>query len=135
MTKTLPEVFTIQEDFPPVSYDDWRVVIDQALKGAPFERKLVTRTYDGVDVQPIYSRRDEGEGDDPLGVPGFSPYVRGSSLLGATQSGWDLRQEFTHPDLSETNRAILNDLDGGVTSLHLQLDRAASFFSNSHQPV
>ena len=55
MTKTLPEVFTIQEDFPPVSYDDWRVVIDQALKGAPFERKLVTRTYDGVDVQPIYS--------------------------------------------------------------------------------
>ncbi len=125
MTKTLPEVFTIQNDFPPVSYDQWRSVVDQALKGAPFDRRLVTHTYDGVDVQPIYSRRDESERDDPFGVPGFFPFIRGSRLLGAAQSGWDLRQEFTHPDPAATNQAVLSDLEGGVTSLHLRFDLAA----------
>jgi methylmalonyl-CoA mutase len=125
MTKTLPKAFTIEEDFPPVDYDQWRSTVDQTLKGAPFERRLVTRTYDGVDVQPIYSRRDETGADDPLGFPGMPPFVRGSRPLGAAQCGWDLRQEFTHPCLSQTNQAILADLQGGVTSLHLRLDRAA----------
>ena len=126
MTKTLPETFTIQDDFPPVDYDQWRSVVDQALKGAPFERKLVTRTYDGVEVQPIYSSRDEVECDDPLGVPGFTPFLRGSHVLGHAQRGWDLRQEFRHPDPAATNRSILSDLQGGVTSLHLRFDSAAS---------
>jgi methylmalonyl-CoA mutase len=125
MTKTLPAEFTVQDDFPPVNYDDWRTLVDQALGGASFERKLVKRTYDGVNVQPIYGRHDELRGDDPLGFPGLAPFARGSRPLGAAQSGWDLRQEFAHPDLSRTNQAILNDLKGGVTSLHVRLDMAA----------
>jgi methylmalonyl-CoA mutase len=125
MTKTLPETFRIQDDFPPVDYDQWRSVVDQALGGAPFERKLVSRTYDGVDIQPIYCSRGEGQLDDPLGVPGFTPFIRGSHLLGQTQCGWDLRQEFRHPDPAATNRSILSDLKGGVTSLRLRFDAAA----------
>jgi methylmalonyl-CoA mutase len=40
-------------------------------------------------------------------------------------SGWDLRQEHAHPDLAITNKAIIDDLKGGVTSLLLRLDSAA----------
>ncbi len=115
----------IQNDFPPADYEQWRALADAALKGASFQQKLVTHTYEGIDVQPIYTRRDQlGEGD-PFGFPGLPPFVRGGQPLGAAVTGWDLRQEHAHPDLTVTNRAILDDLSGGVNSLLLRLDFAA----------
>jgi methylmalonyl-CoA mutase len=117
--------FTLRDDFPPVSYDDWRPLAEADLQGASFEQKLVTHTYEGLDIQPVYTRRDRpGEGD-PDGFPGLPPFVRGARPLGAVATGWDLRQEHAHPDLSITNQAILDDLQGGVTSLLLRLDTAA----------
>ncbi len=124
MTKTPADEFAIQDDFPPVTYDEWRGVVDEALKGAPFERKLVTQTYEGIDIQPVYSRRDALSDEDPLGFPGFAPFVRGTHPLAAALTGWDLRQEYAHPDLAVTNREILDDLEGGTTSLLLRLDAA-----------
>jgi methylmalonyl-CoA mutase len=121
----LAEKFTLREDFPPVSYEDWRSVAESALRGASFERKLVTHTYEGFDLQPIYTRRDQPDHDDPSGFPGFPPYVRGSRPFGAALTGWDLRQEHAHPDLKISNRAILDDLEGGVTSVLMRLDKAA----------
>jgi methylmalonyl-CoA mutase len=44
--------------FPPVTYAEWRAVVEQDLKGVPFEKKLVTRTPEGIDVQPLYRRED-----------------------------------------------------------------------------
>jgi methylmalonyl-CoA mutase len=123
MTKTLPETFTIQQDFPPVDYDDWRAIVDKALGGAPFERKLVRRSYDGIEIQPLYSDRDQLAAD-PSGLPGFAPFIRGSYPLAAATCGWDLRQEFADPDPAQCNRSILNDLNAGVTSLQLRFDAA-----------
>jgi methylmalonyl-CoA mutase len=117
--------FTLRDDFPPVGYDEWRPLAEADLEGASFEQKLVTHTYEGIDVQPVYTRRDRLGEDDPNGFPGLPPFVRGSQPLGAVQTGWDLRQEHAHPDLAVTNRAILADLQGGVTSLLLRLDFAA----------
>jgi methylmalonyl-CoA mutase len=116
---------TLADDFPPVGYDEWRALAEADLQGAPFEHKLVTHTYEGIDVQPVYTRQDHpGEGD-PEGFPGLPYFVRGARPLGAVQTGWDLRQEHAHPDLAATNAAILEDLQGGVTSLLLRLDVAA----------
>jgi methylmalonyl-CoA mutase len=95
------------------------------LHGAAFEQKLITHTYEGIDIQPVYTRRDlPGEGD-PNGFPGLPLFVRGARPLEAVQTGWDLRQEHAHPDLAATNQAILEDVQGGVTSLLLRLDIAA----------
>jgi methylmalonyl-CoA mutase len=117
--------FTLRDDFPPVDYDAWRPLAEADLEGASFEQKLVTHTYEGIDLQPVYTRRDRpGEGD-PDGFPGLPPFVRGSRPLGAVPTEWDLRQEHAHPDLVTTNQAILEDLQGGVTSLLLRLDAAA----------
>ena len=125
MTKKLPEEFTIRDDFPPVGYDEWRALAEKSLNGAPFERKLVTHTYEGIDVQPIYCRRDQLGDGDPYTFPGLTPFVRGSRPLGAVLSGWDVRPEYSQPDLDVTNREVLADLEGGATSLHLRLDAAA----------
>ena len=117
--------FTLADDFPPVDYDQWRSLAEADLKGASFERKLVTRTYEGIDVQPVYTQRDWPSEEDPAGFPGLPPFVRGSHPLGSVTCGWDLRQEHAHPDLEISNRAILEDVKGGVTSLLLRLDFAA----------
>src|SRR5262245_567414 len=116
--------FTLR-DFPPAGYDEWRALAEADLQGAPFEQKLVTRTYEGINVQPLYTRRDRPAEGDPDGFPGLAPFVRGSRPHGAVQAGWDLRQEHAHPDPAAANQAILEDLRGGVTSLLLRLDAAA----------
>jgi methylmalonyl-CoA mutase len=127
----LPEQFTLADDFPPVTYEDWRKLVEADLQGASFEQKLVTHTYEGIDIQPVYTRRDALADDEVHSLPGFAPYVRGATPLGAVLTGWDLRQEYAHPDLKVVNQSILADLDGGVTSLLLRLDRAAR---SGHDP-
>jgi methylmalonyl-CoA mutase len=122
---TLSPDFSIRDDFPPVDYDQWRKLVDADLKGASFEKQLVTHTCEGIDLQSLYCRKDFPSGSDPYGFPGLPPYIRGSQPLGALQSGLDLRQEHLHPDLETTNRAILEDVAGGVTSVLLRLDAAA----------
>ena len=77
MSGTLPSEFSVEDDFPPIEYDSWRELVDQALGGAPFEKKLVSRTYDGLNIQPIYSGRDVSGDADPLGFPGLEAHVRG----------------------------------------------------------
>ncbi|TWU65869.1 methylmalonyl-CoA mutase family protein [Crateriforma conspicua] len=115
---------TVTDDFPPVDYDTWRQQVESDLKGAPFDRKLVSHTYEGIDIQPVYSSKDQLDGTDPLGVPGAVPFTRGAHPMGPIMCGVDQRQEHTHPDLEAANQAILGDLEGGVTSLTLRLDKA-----------
>ncbi len=115
--------FTIRDDFPPASYQQWRALAEADLKGATFEQKLVTQTYEGIAIQPLYTQRDQLP-DAELGLPGCFPFVRGARPAEAACE-WDLRPEYAHPDLQETNRAILEDLQGGVTSVLLRFDAAA----------
>lgn len=44
----LPRTFDICESFPNVDEAQWRALVEQDLNGAPFERKLVTHTYEGL---------------------------------------------------------------------------------------
>ena len=65
--------FALHDDFPPVGYEAWRALAEADLAGASFEQKLITHTYEGIDLQPVYTRRDHpGEGD-PEGFPGRPP--------------------------------------------------------------
>src|SRR5260370_19195896 len=112
-------------DFPPVGFDQWRAGVLAELKGAPFEKRLVTRTFEGIDIQPLYTAEDWPSDGDPSGFPGFLPLTRGSQVLGHAVAGWDIRQEHLHPDPAEANRAILEDLEHGVTAIQLRLAAAA----------
>ena len=114
------------EEFPAASYDQWRAAVDKDLAGAPFEKKLVSHTYEGIDIQPVYSDRDwSADGtSDPSGYPGFSPRTRGADPMGLAACGWDVRQEHADPDLAKSYQLILEDLQRGATSLQLRFDVA-----------
>ncbi|GLY52931.1 methylmalonyl-CoA mutase family protein [Lentzea sp. NBRC 102530] len=100
MELALPAEFRPNE-FPAASREQWRELVDAVLRktGASYD-SLVTRTYDGIELQPLYTR------DDALPAP--------YALVPAKQ-GWDVRQRHAVPDPV----ALMNDLEGGVTSLWL----------------
>jgi methylmalonyl-CoA mutase len=105
---------------------EWRKKVDVELKGAPFEKKMVTRTLEGIDIQPLYVEEDWPREGDPSGFPGLFPYTRGTDLIARTRNGWDIRQEFREPNPADANAVIKTDLARGVTSVLLRLAGSAS---------
>ena len=104
--------------FPPTSHEAWLKLVDKVLAGADFDKKLVSRTYDGLAIQPLYTRADWKSEGDPSGFPGGAPFTRGATALGTTR-GWDVRQSVGHADLALTNRLILDELEKGAMSILL----------------
>lgn len=119
-----PQTERLFSGFSPSSDADWRKAAEESLDGAPFEKKLVTRTPEGIDLQPIYSRAD-GE-KLALGEtwPGFKPYVRGTEPLGARANGWLICQELPYGQPEEFNAALLRDLNQGQNAVNLLFDVA-----------
>lgn len=109
-------------EFPPPAPTDWRRVAEESLEGAPFEKKLVTRTPEGIDLQPIYTRADAGAAAGEW--PGLPPYGRGAVALGARAHGWRICQELPYGSPPEFNAALLQDLNRGQNAVHLLLDMA-----------
>ena len=99
--------FTLRDDFPPADYDEWRALAEADLGGASFEQKLVTHTYEGIDVQPVYTRRDWPGEEDPFGFPGLPPFVRGSQPLGAVSRG-RVTAALHNPQEASALREVLN---------------------------
>ncbi len=111
-------------DFPPTPYQEWKDAAEAGLKGASFEKKLVAKTYENIDLQPVYTREDL-EGLSHLGnLPGFSPFVRGTREEGYLTSSWDISQELPYGTPATYNEALKRDLERGQTAVNIILDRA-----------
>ena len=74
--------------FPPATYADWRATVEQELKGVPLENKLVTRTPEGIDVQPLY-RREDAAALKFTAAPGEPPYLRGARRPDERGKRWE----------------------------------------------
>ncbi|MDE7407539.1 MAG: acyl-CoA mutase large subunit family protein, partial [Muribaculaceae bacterium] len=81
--------------------------------GVPFEKKLVWRTNEGFNVQPMYRREDIENLKTTESLPGEYPYVRGTR----TDNDWLTRQEIVATDPREANATALDVVTKGVTSL------------------
>jgi methylmalonyl-CoA mutase len=115
----VPELLT---EFTPASPADWRKAAEESLAGAPFEKKLVTRTPEGIDLQPIYTADDTAKLAEQW--PGLPPYVRGSAPLGQRAEGWHICQEPDSTDAAAFNAALLRDLSRGQNAVSLPLAMA-----------
>lgn len=101
--------------FPSVPEDEWRRAVERDLKGASFEKRLLSRLHEGLTIEPLFTSRQAPPEPDPSGFPGFPPFIRGGRFGGH----WDLRQEYADPDLEESRAAIRDDLAHGASSLWL----------------
>ncbi len=104
-------------DFDLAGRDQWMELVEQVLRGAPFDKKLVGTTYDGIRIQPLYTGADHA-GDS--GVPGVAPFTRGGRVVGGA---WQVRQAHSR---ATGNRAILDDLGGGADAIELHIDGETS---------
>lgn len=108
------------DQFPGVSYEEWRAKVEADLKGADFNKKLVWRTNEGFNVEPIYRAEDIAGFKTTGSLPGEYPYVRGTR----TDNDWLTRQDIVAETAAEANAVALDVLGKGVTSLGFRVESA-----------
>lgn len=110
------------EEFPQPTYQDWRQAAEKSLKGASFD-KLITDTYEGISLKPLYLQEDIRNLPHTGSLPGIAPFVRGNEPLGYLTNPWEVSQEFSQASPETMNQAIQNDLERGQGTLHIVLDQ------------
>jgi methylmalonyl-CoA mutase len=96
MTDKLP----LAADFPPASREDWLKLVRTVLKDRPYER-LISRTYDGLDIEPLYGRAKEAQ------------------PVAGRRGPWRVMARVDHPDPAAANAEALHELENGATGLAL----------------
>jgi methylmalonyl-CoA mutase len=138
-TRTEQLDLALAGEFPRATREQWLAEAYKVLgRGSPdataedlekrFRRVLVTHTYDGLDISPLYDLDDPRS--DP-GLPGQAPFVRGRTAAGATAGGWEVCQRLeVGPDGRPAGAAVA-ELEGGANSLWLGLETAPSVDSSA----
>ncbi len=85
-------------EFPSVTHDEWLKLVETVLKGADFNKVLVGKTYNDIDIQPLYPR-----------VANASPEGR---VAGAMP--WRVDQRIDHTDIAAANAQMRDDENGGT---------------------
>ena len=111
-------------EFPEATLDQWHAEVVKLLKGAPFEKKMLTPTYEGITLKALYTQDDIRDLSFPAVMPGDSPYPRSTRVLGFREGAWLVAQELPYPTYEELNEALRQDLERGQTAVNLLLDRA-----------
>jgi methylmalonyl-CoA mutase len=110
MNEPLNSPLALAAEFPATDAAEWRKLVDVALKGASFEKRLVSQTYDGLRVEPLYPRA--------VGVEPVAGRKAGAA--------WTIMQRVDHPDALAANKQVLSDLENGATGLTLVMASSAN---------
>ncbi len=116
MAETKEKLF---DQFPPVSTEEWKEKVVADLKGADFDKKLVWRTSEGFNVNPMYRAEDIADLKTTDSLPGEYPYIRGTR----TDNNWLVRQDIQVTDIAAANAKAKDLLTKGVESLGFELPK------------
>lgn len=106
-------------EFRAPTYEEWKKEAEALLKGAPFDKKMLTKTPEGIVLQPIYNASDAGPAP---ALPGSGDYVRGIDASGYRARPWLISQELYAAEPAEFNRKVKDAISKGQTSVELVLD-------------
>lgn len=98
----------LAENFAPTSERQWRKLVEGALKGGAFD-KLVSRSDDSIDIQPLYSRR-------------------AGPRIARANGPWRVLARVDHPDAAIANSQALDDLTNGADGLQVVFAGAAGAY-------
>ncbi len=101
-------------EFPPIETKQWEEKIITDLKGADYEKKLVWKTIESINIKPYYRAEDLKNIDYLDTFPGDFPYLRGNKT---SSNNWHIRQDIIVDNIEEANKKALDILMKGVTSL------------------
>ncbi|MDU0343986.1 methylmalonyl-CoA mutase subunit beta [Bosea rubneri] len=96
----LPE--TVAAAFPLPDQAQWRSAVDKVLKGADFEKRLVSQSADGIRIAPLY------------------PAAHAKTRPFRSEAGrWHVAARLDHPSPVSARDLALADLEGGADTLVL----------------
>ena len=119
---------TEEQAFPPTSWASWKERATAELGGgADFESALVTRTPEGVRIQPVYETPPPGSAT-PAGFatpvtgvgpacPGEAPHLRGAGRLGPLTGPTRICPIVQSLSLEEAAERIREEIGGGMRAL------------------
>lgn len=127
-----PEKLTLAGEFETPMRQQWRELVAGVLARSgrevspeEAEAALATVTDDGITIAALYAAEDAP--DVATGVPGLSPFVRGTRAQGQVVEGWLVRQRHAFApdtDVAEAHDVLMAELQNGVSSLWLVLGDA-----------
>jgi methylmalonyl-CoA mutase len=118
----LPEVDF--SEFTPPDYETWKAEATAVLKGASFEKKLFTKTYEEITLKPIYRMEDAPDPAILANLPGMENYMRGTHIGGYVTNPWKITQRNAALLPKELNAIIRQSIEKGATAVQIELDWA-----------
>lgn len=112
------------DEFPIPSYEDWKNEAIKSLKGAPFEKKLLTHTFEEILLKPIYYSFDVDHqylADNSF--PGGTPYLRGNNAAGPKYKKWYIAQSIPYFEPARLNSALKEDIQNGQNAVNIHINR------------
>ena len=112
------------DEFEKPTYEQWQAEVEKALKGGDFHKKMFTKTYEGITLQPIYTPALHGE-KIPKGVyPGAGEFLRCTKPSGYIKDSWGVSQYVDDSLPKDANHASLYEIVKGGTIHNIRLDEA-----------
>jgi methylmalonyl-CoA mutase len=110
------------EEFEIPTYEDWKSAATEALKGADFDKKMFTPTYEGITLKPIYNKEDVENLEHINGLPGIAPFGRSVKAAGFKQGSWYINQRLPYFLPADYNNAAKIEIEGGQNALNIKAD-------------
>lgn len=105
------------DDFHKPTFEEWKQVAVQSLKGADFDQTLTTPTDEGITLQPLYTAQDIENLPYLDTLPAQFPYLRGTS---DQLKPWLIAQGIAIPSPADFNQALRHALQNGQTAIVLR---------------
>ena len=112
------------DEFTPPTYEEWKENCIALLKGAPFDKKMYTKTYEGITFDPMYFRNTTEEILPRASFPGMDDFLRGASPTGYLKSPWGIAQACDETLPADTNELLKHETAKGSTIYNIVLDDA-----------
>ena len=123
-TKDSPTLQVTFDEFTPPTYEKWKQSVIKILKGADFDKKMFTKTYEDITLQPIYRLCDLEKLSHCKTYPAQSSRLRGCLAGGYLSKLWTIAQETDGKTPPETNKIQKYELEKGATAIAFTLDTA-----------
>uniref|UniRef100_A0A8D0HPQ0 Methylmalonyl-CoA mutase, mitochondrial n=1 Tax=Sphenodon punctatus TaxID=8508 RepID=A0A8D0HPQ0_SPHPU len=112
-------------------HPEWAATAKKQLKGKNPE-ELIWHTPEGIDIKPLYSRRDTESLPEEL--PGVKPFTRGPYPTMYTYRPWTIRQYAGFSTVEESNKFYKDNIKAGQQGLSVAFDLATHRGYDSDNP-
>ncbi len=132
---TLPDFTQVNlqaEDRPLPDYNRWKAEVERET-GRSLD-DLVWRTFEGIDVQPLYTEKDTAGLEHLKFTAGVPPFLRGPYATMYVAQPWTVRQYAGFSTAEESNAFYRRNLAAGQKGLSVAFDLATHRGYDSDHP-